>query len=181
MSDYPVEVLRTQVYDGYMADVLNLPGEFKSWLTDYMAVNIPFIPVSQLQGYKGTLAKNSIINTEIDVTGLDGAERAWHDFGGPSVTGLADGTYFAAWGCKTGRAGGGSSHTRIGPSVNGADPATYAEFTTSDPDAMVWRPTVLTVAGGNDNNTVTLEYWYDLGGGAIAQFLHRWLTVVRIT
>jgi hypothetical protein len=168
--------------DGFLKQPLLLPSEFKSWLPDYLSQNIPYIPVSQLLGYKGTLANNSIVNTEIDLDAGYAAERQWNQYStGPSVTGLADGTYFLAYGCKTGRLLSGGATTRYGPAINGSDPTTYATFQATDPDAMVSRCAVASVTGANDNNTVECYYWYDLGGGAQAQFLHRWLTVIRIT
>lgn len=182
MSDYPSEALRTQVYDGYMSKPMDLPGEFKSWLTDYLAVNVPFIPVSQLLGYKGTLAQSDIAGDTADMV-MSGGDRTWQDASdgdGPVISQLADGTYFVCFGVKTGRANVGSSETRYGPSVNGATPTTFATFMATDPDAMVWRAAVLSVAG-NDNSEIRMKYWFDNNGGASAQFQHRWLTCVRIT
>ena len=166
--------------DQFLGSPLQFPPEFKNYLSDYLAVNSPFIPVSQLQGYKGTLARNAIINTEIDVNSGDAPERTWNQFDGPAITGLADGTYFVAFGCKTGRLTVGHALNKIGPAVNGSDPSVYAEFSDIDPDAMIWRATEVT-AQNNDNNTIELYYWYDLPNADASQFLHRWITTIRIT
>lgn len=170
---------RQQVNE-FLASPLKYPPEFKNWLSDYLAVNPPNIPVNQLLGYKGTLAHNVIDNAEIAVNSTDGPERTWNQFDGPSVTGVADGTYFIAYGAKTGRGATGGATNRLGVSVNGADPVTYATFGANDADAMVWRADIVSAENG-DNNTFEMYYWYDLGGGATAQFLHRWVTVLRVT
>lgn len=181
----PADVLtpdqRDQI-DAFLGSPIKYPPEFKQWLTDYLAVNIPPIPVSQLLGYKPTLAHNEIVNPDEPQTS---PERTWVDIDtyGPAVPDLSDGTYFCAWGAKTGRGNAGGATTRIGLSVNGADPAgfNYATFQANDPDAMVWKACLATARNGKDNNEIRLKYWFDLGGGASAQFAHRWLTVIRVT
>jgi hypothetical protein len=45
----------------------------------------------------------------------------------------------------------------------------------------MWKACQLIVKNGKDNNEVRLKYWFDLGGGAQAQFEHRWLSLIRIT
>lgn len=169
--------------DDFLGSPIKFPSEFKQWLTDYLAVNIPPIPVSQLLGYKPTLAHNVIDNAVINLDSGSGAERTWVQVDGPLVDNLSDGTYFAAWGAKMGRGSTGGATCRIGPSVNGADPSgfNYATFQANDPDAMCWKAAELVVKNGKDNNSVELYYWYDLGGGATADFLHRWLTLIRVT
>ncbi len=164
--------------DSFLSVPMKFPSELKAWLPDYLSLNVPYIPVSQLLGYKGTLAHNEIVNDAIAVTS---PERTWSDQGGPYVTGLADGVYFCAWGCKTGRGATGGATTRMGVSVNGADPTAYATFQTTDPDAPVWRGQEVEARGGQDNNSIDASYWFDLGGGASAQFEQRWLTVLRVT
>lgn len=168
-----------------LASPIKFPSEFKQWLNDYLATNIPPIPVSQLLGYKATLAHNEIINTEDLLNSSDFAERTWGDAPnyGPAVSGLSDGTYFVAWGCKTGRGATGGVTTRIGISINGADPTgvNYAEFSATDPDAMITKAGVFVAKNGTDNNEIHCMYYFDGGGGFEAQFLHRWLTVMRVS
>ncbi len=168
--------------DDFLGSPLKYPPEFKNWLSDWLSHNIPDIPVSQLLGYKGTLAHNQIVNDAESVDSSWGPERTWIDLPseGPVVSGLADGTYFVAWGLKCGRGGTGGATCRMGPGVNGEDPSWYTEFQATDPDAPVWRAAVLTVAN-DDNNEIRALYYYDLGGGATAQFEQRWMTVLRIT
>lgn len=169
-----------QRIDDFLSKPMEFPSEFRNWVSDYLSVNIPQIPVSQLLGYKGTLAHNVIDNAEIQVNSADGPEREWNQFDGPAVTGLADGTYFVSYGAKTGRAASGGVTTRIGISVNGSDPVSYATFQGTDEDAMIWRADVVT-AQNADVNSFEMYYWYDGGGGFLAQFLHRWVTVLRIS
>lgn len=173
---------RDQV-DKFLKSPISYPSEFKSWLTDYLSVNIPYIPVSQLLGYKGTLSNNQVVNDAEAVNGGYAAERTWVDLPsyGPSVTGLADGTYFVMFGALLGRGSAGGAWCSVGVSINGADPSTpFIRSLYNDPDAMNMFAHPYTVAN-NDNNEIRLMYMYDLGGGATAEFSNRWMTVVRIT
>lgn len=164
----------------YLQNPLQLPQEFKEWLPDWLGTNLPPIPVGQLLGYRGTRARYNAVATFDSETG---PESTWTDLStpGPEIAEIADGTYWAAWGyhCRGTHAGGAT--TRMGLSVNGADPSTYCETVTVDSGKSIWRAASLNVRGGNDNNTVTAKYWFSLGGGAEGQFERRWMILLRIT
>lgn len=181
----PSEVLtpeqRDQI-DEFLGSPLKYPSEFKQWLTDFLAVNIPPIPVSQLLGYKGTLAQYDVVTGFSD--GNISPERVWTDLNdqvGPSIIGLADGIYWAAWGYSHPGFNAGSSSQRMGLSINGADPINYAQSATIDNGVTVWRADRLDVSGGNDNNSIVAKYYFDLNGGADAEFARRWMVTLRIT
>ena len=163
---------------------LDFPSEFRSWLPDWLSINIPPIPVSQLLGYKGTLANVNIVNDAESVNSSWDAERTWVDLPsyGPEIAGLADGVYFAIWGAFNSRGATGAADCHVGPSVNGADPTFYTiSYFMTDQWYPNWCAAPLIVRNGTDNNAVTLKYWYDLSGGASAGFQYRWLVVLRVT
>lgn len=164
---------------GYLSKPLELPPEFKTWLNDYVAVNLPPIPVSQLMGYRSTLANYDVVVTRDNETS---PESAWTEITtpGPEVAGLSNGTYWAAWGYHCPGEHAGQATTRMGLSINGADPATYCQALTLDTGKAVWRAAPLTLSS-KDNNTITAKYWFSLGGGAEGQFQRRWMIVLRIT
>lgn len=174
---------RQQIND-FLSHPLDFPPEFKNWLTDWLGTNTPPIPVSQLLGYKGTLANIAVVDTQGAWTSADAPERTWNsapDGLGPSITGLADGTYMAAWGVlNVSNGGAGGATDRCGPSVNGADPVYYTEVHCIDQGCASWKMAPLTLAN-KDNNTIELKYYYDLGGGGTGMFDHRWLMALRIT
>lgn len=168
----------------FLSKPLAFPPEFRNWLTDYLAVNTPFIPVSQLLGYKGTLANIAVADARGNWTGLDAPERTWNsapDGLGPSITGLADGTYFVMWGYNEPGENAGGARVRVGPSVNGASPSYYIESAHTDQGWTNWSCQQVSVTGGNDNNTIELKYYYDLNSGADAEFQYRWVAAIRVT
>lgn len=73
------------------------PKEFKAWLVDYLAVNVPQIPLSQISGfqqtqfYVGTVETGVVSTTSTSYVSL-GA-------GGPIITGAGKGTYLVMHGC----------------------------------------------------------------------------------
>lgn len=182
--EVPAAVLTQEQRDQigeYLSSPLKYPPEFKQWLTDYLATNIPPIPVSQLMGYKGTLARYDFEATFSD--GNTSPERTWTtlDGLGPVIDQLADGIYWAVWGYHHPGLNAGSSTQRMGLSVNGAAPLTWTESITLDTGKTIWRADRLDVSGGNDNNTVEANYWFDLAGGADGEFSKRWMALLRIT
>lgn len=177
----PPDILTPEQRDqisSFLESPLKYPSEFKQWLTDYLATNIPPIPVSQLLGYKGTLARYEFVAGLADVTT---PERTWTDLGGPEITGLADGVYWAAWGVFNPGLHVGSSTNRMGLAINGVDPTSYCQSITVDTAKSVWRANRLTVKNGKDNNSVSARYYWDLSGGASGQFQRRWMALLRIT
>jgi len=165
--------------DEFLGNPIKYPEEFKQWLTDYLAVNVPPIPVSQLLGYKGTLARYAFEATLSD--GNTTPERVWTDLGGPEITQMADGTYWAAWGCQHPGTNAGAATMRMGLSVNGADPSEWTEATTLDDGVQVWKAGQVLLNAGTDNNTVSTRYYWDLSGGADGEFRRRWMVLLRIT
>lgn len=167
----------------YLSNPMLFPQEFKTWLTDWLSVNIPDIPVSQIMGYQGTLANSQVLNVAEEGAGLD---RTWQDLAtvGPEITGLADGNYFAIFGAYVYRYNAaGGTQGQVGPSVNNADPTVYASggSVTDTRWTFRWRAAPISVKGLDNNNSVRLKYWWDNGGGSTAGFDNRYLTILRIT
>lgn len=163
-----------------LSSPLTLPQEFKDWLPDWLATNLPPIPVSQLLGYRGLRYRYDVTVTRDNVTT---PEHVWTALptAGPEITGMADGKYWAAWGYHAPGEHAGMSEQYMGLSINGADPTKYCKTITQDTGKTVWRADVFDVKNGLDNNTVTAEYQFALAGGAEAQFQRRWMILLRIS
>lgn len=136
----------------------DLPPKFKSWLIDFIAVNIPQIPISQIVGFSQFTATPSFIapneatmsQTYVDLATL-----------GPQISGLADGKYLfllAAQVVKGVVNDGGMASL----SCNGSTPVDADSLILSDTSAVAQNTTVSravqkTLAGGG-NNVVTMKY-----------------------
>lgn len=75
------------------------PKEFTSWLVDYLAVNVPQIPISQITGFAQT---QLYIGTHEDGE-VTTAATSYGDLGagGPIIVGMGAGKYLFFHGCAT--------------------------------------------------------------------------------
>jgi hypothetical protein len=73
------------------------PPEFKDWLIDFLAVNIPQIPISQITGFgQFTATVGSRVDGQSSTTSSSYVEL---DGGHPQITGLGKGSYLIYHGC----------------------------------------------------------------------------------
>ncbi len=162
--------MREEISDEVRAEIelllshpLHFPDEFKRWMGDFVATNVPMIPFSHIFGSRVNIARsgNTIITAETAPGGTYGDMATV----GPQITDIADGKYLLMYGAR------GRDRTSI--SVNGA---------TAVDDDSIWGEEAGPSAGrmkivsmNNDNlNTVCLKY---KGSGTIS---HRWLTIMRL-
>lgn len=163
---------------------MEFPQEFKEWTRDFLAVNMPWIPISQILGYRDSRVRYDVVNTIEEVTSAFAPERQWNDLvETPAITGLADGTYWIAWGGMMYEAGGvgNCDPLRIGISINDATPTEWVTFWgNADQGYPGSRAGVYTLSN-NDNNKVDQQYWWSLNAGATFGFRDRWIATLRIT
>ena len=154
----------------------DLPPKFKSWLIDFIAVNIPQIPVSQIVGFNQVEQVEVFSATTNASTGS--ITSTTYGSTGPTVSALRAGSYTIIFGALV-SPGAIQETGRISVSLNGAAP--------SDDDA-IWfngvspaevpatRAVVKSLTG--TTNTVALQY-RSTGGQSVA-FSRRWVVVQRI-
>lgn len=154
------------------ANVLRFPKEFKTWLADYVALNIPDIPVSQLIGFSGFTVKVATrVNTSETTTSATFTDLATV---GPQLTGLADGQYMFVAACSILSSTG--QDTFAGVKVNSTDPADAdcAVLLASGANLGITFVSATLAAGGN--NTVKVVY---RTAGGTATFARRQLVGLR--
>lgn len=99
-----------------------LPEEFRSWLPDWLAQNIPPLPISHFSGYE---SRRGQFDEEIDDAGTvySSLTGNWNDqvTPNPFIDKLSNGAYLVIWGCFF-EGGAGASTGDIGISINGANP-----------------------------------------------------------
>ena len=162
---------------------LDFPPEFKTWLPDFLAQNIPYLPASQIAGsetlkpWYGTYIPNET-TTEKGV---------WGDLfptAGPRVDEVSGGSYLVVWGYYWNRGGVGGALLKAGVSIDGNDPVAPAYIAAgfeSDPSGFSWKAAVITVPSDGALHFVKLKFWFDDGGsGAFANCSDRWLMLIRI-
>ena len=152
----------------------DFPPRFKSWLVDFIAVNIPQIPISQIVGFSQFTANQVQVVTSETTTSLTYTNLATD---GPTISGLSKGTYLLLFGGIIENSVG--SHAFISVSVNGATPveadAASAEPISTTADFNLSRAVTKSLDAAS--NTVKLQYRVGAGTGT---FYNRWLVVLRI-
>lgn len=143
---------------------LLFPDEFKRWLGDYVATNIPLIPYSHIFGARHNTARSGVSITASESTT---STTAYVDLttDGPSITGIADGTYLVMYGVKT--------RSRASLSVNGSTPSDDDSIWGEEASPAAARMKIVSL---NSDNTNTIKMQYK-GTNA---FSHRWLSIMRL-
>jgi hypothetical protein len=141
----------------------------KTWLEQ----NPPTIPISQIVGFNQFTAKGDQITTE-ETT----ASNTFVDLAtvGPSLTGLADGSYVVLFGASLQAVGG--NIFKMGVSINGAtaDDNHVAE-NTSTTNTSVAHGFLTTLSNGG-NNSLVAKYRMSAGASA-GHARQRWLIALR--
>lgn len=164
-----------------VADALNNPvvhmlllQQFKEYMTQYMALNQPAIPISQIFGFdQFTVKPATKVNTSETTTSGSYTDLATV---GPTLTGLPDGQYLILHGCNmiTSAAGSGVFQS-VQVNATGA----------SDDDAVVTTSTqsasnataIVKTLSNDGNNTLTAKY--RVGAVVTGEFARRWLIALR--
>lgn len=152
-----------------------IPDKFKADMVDYLSVNPPAIPFSQVIG-----ATQFAPYSAADVTtGETTTSTSFTDLAtvGPTLTGLSDGSYLFFFGAAMIQ----SDHTLsqcMALKVNSTE-AVIAESAINNSEQYVTgsRVVLKTLAGGG-NNTVTCRYRVDGGTGT---WSYRWMHALRVS
>ena len=152
----------------------SFPIKFKSWISEYVAVNMQPIPVSLLSGSQVSLAQNQVLTSEST------SSTSYVDLSttGPKISNLADGEYLLIFGCHYDSTGGGPGY--MAPSVNGD--AAHDDFSAYvNPVSAQRSPLVRAVQkkfAGNNNNMVTMKYRV---GSGTNTFSSRWIVLMKVS
>jgi len=137
---------------------------FFAYMVDYLAVNQPLVPISQISGFSQFTAQSSVNNGE--------ARRNTNTYGdpttgdaGPTLTLLPKGRYAFFYGGLSSDFSGGGGTMYLSLDVNSAGASdTDAVQTTANANGIsVMRATIKDLT--SDNNTVTVKYRTSVGTG----------------
>lgn len=158
---------------------IHFPPEFKTWLLDYIAVNIPVLPISHFLGYVSTKAYSNLVET---VENTDSGSYTDMATVGPQLS-LPRGRYLLLYGATLAAVSSpGANAGKMSPSINGG--------AASDDDSV----DVFTFNGTNMNgsfaivkdlttvetNTLVMRYKKDSGVSAgQPTWGMRWFSAIR--
>lgn len=163
MPEIPDQAARDQ-FEKLLGAPILFPKEFKDWMADFVALNIPLIPFSHIFGAKINIARsgNFIATAEAGPSATAYGDCATV---GPLLTGLADGSYLIVYGAR------GRDRTSI--SINGATAVDADSFYGTEAGPSSARMKISSLKN-NDNNTITMKY------KGTNTFALRWLIVIRL-
>jgi len=162
-----------------LSNPMEFPSEFLSWLPQYLAQNVPYVPVSQISGHQRFQPRAAIVNTSENSAGMP--EHSWTDFAtvGPVIDDVSAGDFLAIWGYYYNRGGTGGAQAECGPSVDGAAPTAFITppFQT-DQANFVWMAARIRVTG-DAVHQVYLRYRLSLNSNNVS-VAGRWLVLLRV-
>jgi hypothetical protein len=152
----------------------DFPPEFKDWLLDYFAVNIPQIPIGQIAGFSQYKA---VVGTRVDGQGsTTSSSYVELDGGHPQITGLGAGDYLLFHGAAI-ESTGATKVARQTLKFNDENPLSDNAIM-SDATDIISTSRAVTKTFVNNNNTVKCVYAVE-GGAATGFFQLRWLIALK--
>lgn len=174
MAGEPLTEFERKQVERLLSDPSAFPREFKNWLPNYLEINPPLLPFSQIIGYNLNNAQYSYvdISTTTTSTGFGDGSSA-----GPTITGLADGKYLVVFG--TSAKASVSSHTvRMKVYANGSALGTADGAGTALTEFMSISQAVIGDLSNGGDNTLAGKFAVDVGGET-GTFHSRWIAALR--
>lgn len=165
-----------QLMDRLLSNPLFFPKDFKTWLLDYIAVNIPDLPISHIFGYSGFAPQEA----PTIATGESTTSTSYTNLTtvGPTLAELADARYWISFGalCGSSASGAAQASIQINSDAVSDDDRIQASPTGIAGGASCARAVIKTLAGGT--NSVTMKY--KSGDGSSVGFSQRWMILVKL-
>ena len=161
-----------QKINDYLSHPLDFPPDFKDWMADYFATNIPKIPLSQVFGFQLWRVHSA---SPID-TGQSTSSTSYTDLGtvGPTLSNLSKGYYIVMFGADVSFFSPGNTRT-IGLSIDGAAPVAGNEA-----PGNVGSIGLVCLVNLATDALHELKLKYKVSGGTFT-FSKRWLHALRVT
>lgn len=166
-----------QVVQELLGSPINFPNRFKQWFIDYMAQNIPPLPIDHIQGYVKTRGFGDVgDNGNLTIGG------GWTDLGGPLFDDLPGGSYIMMWGMYCPNNVSSGVVYRMGPIIDGGGSPSEdqaCKVTAGSVGLGGSRARVVTVSqGGSLDFRYKAELWSG-GPGANARVESSFATLIR--
>lgn len=161
---------------------LEYPNRFKQWFIDYMAQNIPPLPIDHIEGYVKTRGYG-----QQSAPGSITIGAGWTDLGdGPDFTGLPNGDYLMIWGMYCPNNVSSGVIYRMGPVINGGGSPSEdqaCKVAAGSVGGTGARARVITIDTTPGTGALNFEYRADLwsgGPGANASVNSSWANLIRL-
>lgn len=159
----------------------DLPSKFRSWLVDFIAVNIPMIPISQIVGFTQFQARSETVTGSQSCTNTNYGNLATP---GPTLTGISDGAYLIWFGFKTDQDA--DCQAFMSLSINGSA-ASDTDACQTGVDGLAGDQVRASISRAvskslknSNNNTIQAKYKAVQGNGSWPSIANRWIIALRI-
>jgi hypothetical protein len=158
-------------FEKFYRNVLDVPGEFLTWLKDRLILDGFELPIGQIQGFAGFVFRGAEV-----VTNETTASTSYVDLStvGPELTGLEDGSYAAFFGATVN--GGFTDVGSVGLSINGAAPSNASASASTPATVSVTRIKLVSLSADGNNS---LKVQYSTSSGTNVSFAQRFLVAVK--
>lgn len=175
-----------QAFQDYLKNPLLFPQEFKAWMGDWFATNVPKIHVSQIFGFK----LYSVKSADPFAGTLSTTSSSFVDLSGPSLAGLSNGFFVMAFGFKYGWSTSATTKddgsylagqlNEMGLSIDGGSVDTNKIASVNMGNGG--RIALFDLTQGDDNHTIGTRYKANLSGTQTsARFVQPWLHAIRVS
>lgn len=163
----------------YLSRPIDFPPSFKDWVSDWFAVNVPKLHVSQIYGFKLQSIKSATEITNLLTVSSTAYSALSPD--GPSITSIPNGYYLAFFGATFGTTAGAPFYNNA---VNVYMAPVVDSGAASDSEAAILnggsngRVTFLDMTGGDNDHTITFQY--KRTGSSNVGIWNRWLYLLKV-
>ncbi len=165
----------------YLKNPLLFPTEFKDWVSDWFATNVPKIHVSQIFGFKLQSVKRA--EEIVGQQNLTSTTYTAFSTDGPTFDHVPNGFYILLFGATYGNTAGQPFYDATYKEIYMAP--VYDGSTPSDGEAAVLnagtngRAVLLDLSGEDDNHTITFQYKL-VGAGSNPAIWRRWAFLLKV-
>lgn len=174
LSPFEEQVFRA--FTKFLQDPTLYPKEHKAWLTSYLELNPPLLPISQIAGFSGFTAQSARVSAGESTT-----SGTYAAITGPDITGLPAGQYLVLFGASNVRSSVAGGIQYMGVRVNSTDPtdaeAAYAEASVGGSGSSGISAAIVKTLT-TKNNSLSCRYRVSAGTGSYA---NRFIIALRIS
>lgn len=134
------------------------------------------IPLSQVTGYQQAIQSAAFVTASgsEQSSEISFSNTTYTSYSGPTISGLADGSYFLIYGCSA--QVNGSQQLFMAPSINGSTPSDSQAVEVTSSSNNSYSRALLANLSNSNSNTVELKYRVQGSDGSAR---YRWLIALK--
>jgi hypothetical protein len=174
LDDLEMTEQERKLFRKFWLNLLQIPGEFQTWMIDRITLSGLQIPITQIQGFSQFTATPATSVTTAETT----SSTSYTDLAtaGPSLTGLSDGSYLVLYSAVVDISSG-AGPVFASPKINATEADDVDALETAVLSRMTLTGFALKSLSNSGNNTVTMRY--KVTGATTGRWRNRRLSVLK--